>query len=287
MAITGQKREVTAQKEFTKKVGLFEAEVIAINPTVEEYKEILGRELKEDSKATEYLYNKDDVAKIRVDIWLKDVKSDFIEKVTFFLEDTKRSNKDGSKKQYVNNIGMCSWASEEENLPAWFAKRDYRVAYTGEEELITFLRTWLGNLDFSKEDCEVALDWKKVIVGNLKEWKDEIGGDWCASVGVLATVKTVEKEEGPVSYQNIYNKAFFPGYSIRKMRLVNYNDAAVIRGVSFKKSKELQQHERFVLNVTGEYGCKDYYTFKDLQDYDSDSNLVESDKVISEEGSDF
>jgi hypothetical protein len=292
MAITGQKRELPVTKDFTKKVGIFEAEVIAINPTVEEYKDILGRELKEDSKATEYLYYKDGVAKVRVDIWLKDVKADkegvhFIDKVTFFLEDTKRSNKDGSKKQYVNNIGMCSWASSEENLPTWFVKRDYRIAYTGEEELITFLRTWLGNLDFSKEDCQVSLDWKKIIVGNLKEWRDEIGGEWCASVGALATVKTVEKEEGPVSYQNIYNKAFFPGYSIKKMRLVNYNDPTVIRGVSFKSSKELQQHERFVINVTGEYGCKDFYTFKDLQDYDLNSNLVESDKVISEEGSDF
>ena len=287
MAIGGQKREVTTAKEFTKKVGIFEGEVIAINPNAAEYKEILGRELKEDSKATEYLYEKDGVAKIRVDIWLKDVKTDFIDKVTFFLEDTKRSNKDGSKKQYVNNIGMCSWASSEENLPTWFVKRDYRIAYTGEEELITFLRTWLGGIDYSKDDAEVALDWKKVIVGNLKEWKDEIGGELTTSVGVLATVKTVEKEEGPVSYQNIYNKGFFPGYFIKKMRLINYNDANVVRGISFKSSKELQQHERFVLNVTGEYGCKDYYTFKDLQDYDANSNLVESDKVISTDGADY
>jgi hypothetical protein len=34
---------------------LFEANVIAINPTAEEFKDILGMELKEDSKATEYL----------------------------------------------------------------------------------------------------------------------------------------------------------------------------------------------------------------------------------------
>ena len=90
-----------------------------------------------------------------------------------------------------------------------------------------------------------------------------------------------------MSYQNIYNKAFFPGYFIKKMRLINYNDANVLRGISFKSSKELQQHERFVINVTGEYGCKDYYTFKDLQDYDANSNLVESDKVISTDGADY
>lgn len=287
MAIGGQKRELTL-KEFTKKVGVFEGEVIAINPNAQEYKDKLGRgELKEDSKTTEYLFEKDDVTKLRVDIWLKDIKSDFIDKVTFFLEDVKRVNKDGTKKQYVNSIGMCSWASSEENLPAWFAKRDYRVAYAGEEELITFLRTWLGGFDYSSDETIVSLDWKKVIVGNLKEWKDQIGGEFCTSVGVMATIKTVEKEEGPVSYQNIFNRAFFPGYFIKRMRLVNYNDPAILRELSFKKSKELQQHERFVLNVTGEYGCKDYYKFKDLHDYDPNTNLVESDKVISTEGSDY
>lgn len=286
MAIGGQKRELTL-KEFTKKVGLFEANVIAINPTALEYIDILGRELKEDSKATDYLFEKDDVTKLRVDVWLKDVKTDFIDKVTFFLEDTKRTNKDGSKKQYVNNIGMCSWATAEENLPTWFVKRDFRVAYIGEEDLITFLRTWLGGMDYSKDDAEVSINWKKMITGNVKEWTDEINGEYATTVGVLATVKTVEKDDGAASYQNIFNKAFFPGYAIKNMRLINYNSSDVLRSLSFKKSKDLLSHERFVLNVTGEYGCKDYYTFKELQDYDPNANLVESDKVISTEGSDY
>ena len=50
-SIGGKKKENTGSGDFSKKVGLFEANVIAINPTIEEFKDKLGMELKEDSKA--------------------------------------------------------------------------------------------------------------------------------------------------------------------------------------------------------------------------------------------
>jgi hypothetical protein len=71
------------------------------------------------------------------------------------------------------------------------------------------------------------------------------------------------------------------------MRMIDYNNPDIIRQLGFKKSKDLKMHERFVLNVTGEYGCKDFYTFRELSVYDPEANLVESDKVISEDGADF
>jgi hypothetical protein len=290
MAVGGQKRENTGGSgvEFVKKVGIFEAKVIAINPTPEDYKDLLGIDLPEESKATEYLsVGTDGTSKIRVDVWLEDVKTTDKFKVTFFMEDSKKENKDRTKKQYINNIGISSWASSEENLPSWFVKRDFRVAYSGEAEFVEFLRMWLGGLDFMHEDTELMLEWKKVISGNLKEWKDEIGGDWCQTVGVLATVKSVEKDGEVKSYQSIYNRGFFPGYSIKNMRMIDYNNPDIIRQLGFKKSKDLKMHERFVLNVTGEYGCKDFYTFRELSVYDPEANLVESDKVISEDGADF
>jgi hypothetical protein len=53
-SIGGKKRENTENSDYSKRVGLFEARVIAINPTAEQYKNLLNIELKEDSKATEY-----------------------------------------------------------------------------------------------------------------------------------------------------------------------------------------------------------------------------------------
>ncbi len=289
MAIAGKKRETTSNNvEFTKKVGVFEGKVIAINPTAQEYKEILDIELKEDSKATEYLgKTAEGFDKVRIDVWLQDVKSDFKQKVTFWLEDVKKLSNDKLKKQYINNVGITSWATDESELRSWFVARPYRIAYVGEEDFLSFLRIWLGGIDFRDESSELQLDWKKVIAGNLKEWKDEIGGEWCQTVGALATIKTTEKDGEAKSFQEIYNKAFFPGYSIKNMRMIDYNNVDVVRGLEFKKSNELKMHEKFVIKVAGEYGCKHYYTFNELSDYDPETNLVESDKFISEDGSDF
>jgi len=287
MNIGGKKKE-QSQNDFTKKVGLFEAKVLAINPDIEEYKEVLGMELKEDSKAVEYLgTSKDGNTTLRVDVWLEDVKSKDKFKTTFFLENKEKVNKDETKKQYINSIGSCSWADDINNLPTWFSARECRVAYVGEEELYNFLRTWLGALDYRDAETTLQLDWKKMMKGNVKDLKDQIDGEWCTSVVALATIRTVIKDEETKEYQGVYNKAFLPDYTLKQFRLTDYSNSSVLSGLRGKKSKDLKPHERFVLNVTGEYGCKDFYIFKDLKEYNSDDNLVASDAVISDDGADF
>jgi hypothetical protein len=269
-------------------VGLFEATVMAINPTIEEYKDVLNMELKEDSRAIEYLGKSNDGnTTLRVDVWLEDVKTKNKFKATFFLEDKERENKDGSKKQYINSIGGCSWADDPNNLPIWFSAREYRAAHSGEEELYNFLRTWLGNLDYRDAETTLQIEWKKLMKGNTKDLKDQINGEWCTSVVALATIKTVIKDDETKEYQGIYTKAFLPAYSIKQFRLVNYNDSKIISVLSQKKSKDLKPHERFVVNLNGEYGCKDYFILKDLVEYNSDDNLVASDKTMSDDGPDL
>jgi hypothetical protein len=286
--IGGKKRESVQQQEYVKKVGLFEAKVLAINPDAEEYKDVLGMELKEDSKAVEYLgTSKDGNNTLRVDVWLEDVKSKDKFKTTFFLENKEKENKDGTKKQYINSIGSCSWADDINNLPTWFSARECRVAYVGEEELYNFLRTWLGALDYRDAETTLQLDWKKMMKGNVKDLKDQIDGEWCTNVVALATIRTVIKDEETKEYQGVYNKAFLPEYTLKQFRLTDYSNSSILSGLRGKKSKDLKPHERFVLNVTGEYGCKDFYIFKDLKEYNSDDNLVASDAVISDDGADF
>lgn len=286
--IQGDQREQKQVQEFAKKVGLFEAEVVAINPTAEEYKEILDIELPADSKATEYLgKSRDGNTYLRVDVWLKDVKSGDKLKTTFFLEDKERENKDGSKKQYINNIGRCAWADDPNNLANWFTSRDYRVAFVGEEELYEFLRTWLGKLDYMKENSVLQADWKKLMRGNVSELKSQVDGAYCTNIGALATVIMKEKDGESKEYQGVYNKAFMPAYALKNFRLINYNDTTVQNALRTKKLKELKPHERFVLNVTGEYGCRDFYILRDMKEYNADDNLVASDAVLSSDGDDF
>jgi hypothetical protein len=286
--IQGDQREQKQVQEFAKKVGLFEAEVVAINPTAEEYKEVLDIELPAESKATEYLgKSRDGNTYLRVDVWLKDVKSGDKFKTTFFLEDKERENKDGSKKQYINNIGRCAWADDPNNLADWFTKRDYRVAYVGEEELYEFLRTWLGKLDYMKEDSVLQADWKKLMKGNVSELKGQVDGAYCTNIGALATIIMKEKDGESKEYQGVYNKAFLPAYALKNFRLINYNDGTVQSALRGKKLKDLKPHERFVINVTGEYGCRDFYVLRDLKEYNAEDNLVASDAVLSDDGDDF
>jgi len=288
MNIGGKKREQLESTEFAKKVGLFEAKVVAINPNVEEYKDVLNMELKEDSKVTEYLgKSRDGNDSLRIDFWLEEIKNQDKFKVTFFLENKEKVNKDDTKKQYINSIGQCTWADDPNNLADWFTKREYRVAFVGEEELYNFLRTWFGGLDLRDAESTLQLEWKKLMKGNIKDLKDQINGEYATNVVALATIKTVEKEDGTKEYQNVYNKAFLAPYNIKHFRLMDYTDANVLKSISTKKPKDLKPHERFIKDVTGEYGCKDFFLLKDLREYNSGDNLVASDKVIAEDDGDY
>lgn len=286
--IGGKKRESTGGSEsnFAKKVGLFEATVVAVNPDAEEFKEILGMELKEDSKATQYLGDKDGTTTLRVDFWLQDIKSKDNFKVTFFLENKIRENKDKTKKQYINNIGSCSWADDPNNLPEWFTKREYRPAFTGEEDLYNFMRTWLSDLDYREAETTLQLEWAKMMKGNVKDIKQQVNGEWSTNIVAMATIKTVIKDGDTKEYQGVYNGAFLPPYALKQMRAVDFN-TDMLSELRTKKSKDLKPHERFALTVTGEYGCKDFYLLKDLREYNADDNLVASDKVLADDDSDF
>ena len=287
MSITGNKRENTGNGDFGKKIGLFEASVIAINPTVEQFKDVLGMELKEDSKATDYLSERDGNTVLRIDFWLNEVKNNEKFKVSFFLENKERENKDGTKQQYINEVGICSWADDEDNLPEWFSKRAFRQAYVGEEDLYNFLRLWLCELDYRNDSTTLQLDWKKLMKGNVRDLKEQIGGDYCGNVGAMAIVIVKEKDGETKEYQGIYTKAFLPSYALKNFRLVDYSNPEVLKALNNKKSKDLKPHERFVINVTGEYGCKDIYSLKDLQEYNAEDHLVTSDSPMYEDDGEY
>lgn len=311
MAIGGKERETTNFVEVPKYVGLFEGRVVAINPSAEEFAKLTNQpedwEPKEDSKMFEYLgESKDGNIYLRVDVWLeetkkrkeiiiedgeeveKDVNRKF--KITFFLEDKQRENKDGTRLQYINSVGLCTWAEDENDIPDWFKKdREYRVAFAGEEQLYDFMRKWLSKLDYRNAETVLQLEWKKLMRGNVKELRDQINGEWSDNVICLATVEAKEKDDGTIAeYQKVYNRDFLYPYAMKYFRTVNYADPEVLARLKAKKPRELKPHEKFVLNVTDEeYGCKDYYILKDLTEYDTSMNFAASEKTISEEHPDY
>jgi len=123
--------------------------------------------------------------------------------------------------------------------------------------------------------------------GNVGELQNQVDGAYCTNIGALATIVMKEKDGESKDYQGVYNKAFMPAYALKNFRLINYNDATVQSALREKKVKDLKPHERFVVNVTGEYGCRDFYILRDLKEYSADDNLVASDAVLSSDGDDY
>lgn len=291
--IGGVKKESNNNESFSKKVGLFEANIVAVNPTIEEYKSKLGIELKEDSKAVEYTgTSKDGNNTLRIDFWLKDVKNEENFKVTFFLEDRERQNLAKTKNQYINSVGMCSWGEDENDLAAWFvgdakSPRETRIAHSGEEELYDFMRTWLSKLDYRQADTTLSLDWKKLMKGNVSDLRAQVNGEWCDTIVALATVTSKERDGEVKAYQTVYNKGFLPAFALKQFRVVDYTNSNTINNLRAKASKDLKPHERFVIKVTGEYGCKDYYTLKDLEEYNPGENLVSTNDAMLDDDSGY
>jgi hypothetical protein len=288
MSKIGGKIREAQTGEYTKKVGLFTGEVIAINPTTKEYNTILGFDPKPDAAEMVYVgESKDGNPYIRLDFWVKDTKSEFKNKIVFFVEDRVRTNRDETKTQYINDVGVCSWAANEDDLMEWFSARDYREAKSGEEELYGFLRNWLGKIDFfDKEDpADLSLNWKKLIKGDVSELKEQISGDYVTPFISLATVVTKEINDEVKEFQTIYNKSFIPEYSMKHFVILDYNDPMVQATVEGKTNKERKMHERFVANIIGDYGCKDFYVLSALKDYDPSENVVASDSPMEEDSS--
>lgn len=291
--IGGKKRE---EINFQKRVGLAKFKVLTVNPNREEFKEILGRELDEESKADQYLgESKEGNTNLRIDVWVEDVKNKNKDKITFFLEDKDKENKDKEdegfvkKKQYINTLGSCSWADDPNNLPDWFVKREYRVAKVGEEDLYNFLRTWLGKLDFKDPETEVSLNWKDLMKGNIKGIKELIGSEIAVdSFVAMYIVKSVVKEsEETKHYQGIYNRGFLPEYTLNFFKTVDYNKEEIQKALKAKKSKELKPHERFVLQITSEFGSKDSFVLSEAKEWKEEDFLVASNSPISQDGADY
>ena len=286
MAISGVKRVSLETKEYVKKVGLFEGHIIAINPDAEWYNDELGIQLKEDDKSATYLGVTDEGVKtLRVDVWLQDIKSGDKLRTTFYLKDEADISKAG-KTRFITDQCSTTYADSEDYLPTWFTKRDYHVSRVGEAELCNFLAVWTNINFYEDQDAQILLEWKDLMKGNVSELRDQIEINEKNTVVALATVKIKESKEGVKEYQSVFNKAFMPSYGLRQIRQINVNKDYIER-IKKKLKKELKIYDKFILNIAGDYGCKEFYSFDELKVYNAADNFVASDKVISSDGDDY
>lgn len=297
MSVQGKTKE---NVEFTKKTGFFEGKVVAINPTKSELEKMLSVEIDNeiDYTSTEEIEGKE-VKRSQIVFWVKDEVeregSHGYRSIRFFLKDLDRTNtikpeEEGTKvrkRQYINSIGITTWADSVDNLQDWFKERDFRVARVGEEELYTFIGSWLNKLDRKDKDTLLAFDWKRLISGNVKELTDQIGGEYDATVVALVTIRVVEKEGEKKEYEQVYSRDFMPGFAMKQVRTKKV-DADFIAKAKITERKKRSLLQRFVLGVTdSQFGVKDYYSLGELEDYDPTKNPVASDKVLAEDDTSY
>lgn len=219
-----------------KYIGVAPVYVLAVNPNKEQLEKLYNTQLE---KEPEYLgevevgEDKHKVKNVRLDFVVKTVADrcngiEFTTKVTFFIRNEYRYNKDKTKVQVIDKYGRTVWVTVEQakaheipiysNGPANIDK-DYRPIFVGEEELTSFIKTYLNIPDVMKyvnntwimvdkpEDCEARLDnIAKYFNGDFKELKDIISLQPNNKIKVLFGVKSTDKGQFQAVYTNMFLK---------------------------------------------------------------------------------
>lgn len=272
---------------FALKTGVFEAKVIALNPTRDQLRTLIGGEAKDDEKEFEYVKDdKNGNTQVSLSFWLEDVQSGakFNHRIT--ITDKKMVSEKSGKQQFVNARGMSQWKDDEKNLDAWFTTAtdkdknkigdiSYRKALQGEANFYDFLRAWGSKIDWFSVDCDVLLDTKKLFRGNVSEIQDLLKADpedtLVDTVVCLAVVYIKDDEAGETKkYQNIAG-VYLPGYKMKNIRNLFSNGAwgSADKAITRWKSQITE----------GDYAIKEAYSWSLLQDFDENHIAATQDTI--------
>lgn len=151
----GKANQSTEAIEIKRYVGVAPVKVLAVNPDKATLEKYFNTTLENEPV---YTGEKDGVKFARVDFLVQtDMDKcgvDMITRLSFFLRDEKRYNRDKTKIQVIDEYGRTAWASAEEfkekripiysNGSAANISNNYRAIYNGEENLTNFVRTYLN-----------------------------------------------------------------------------------------------------------------------------------------------
>lgn len=145
--------------EVKRYIGIAPVYVLAVNPNKEELEKLYNTTMdKEPEYLGEVEVDGNKIPNVRIDFIVKtdaprSNNIDFTSKVSFFIRKEYCYNRDKSKVQVIDKYGETAWVTVEQaknkeipvysNGPAKIDK-DYRPCFRGEENLIKFIRTYLG-----------------------------------------------------------------------------------------------------------------------------------------------
>lgn len=236
----GQGQVSTEGGSVKRYIGVASVFVLGVNPTKAELEKLYNRTIdNEPTYVGETEINGEKVAQVRIDFIVKadpekyldsnNQPLDFVSKVSLFVANTYKYNKDKTKVQVRDKYGRFAWVTIEQaenheipmysNGPANLDK-DYKPAYVGEEELINFLISylnipscqkyidgkWVMNDADKLKDSEAALEnIADYFKGDVSELKTIIGYQPKNKLKVLFGVRTSDDNK---QYQTVYTKMF-------------------------------------------------------------------------------
>lgn len=190
--------EVMERKYYT---GLADMQVVAINPSQKELEALGFKVQNEPEYVTETEEDGVKITKTRIDIQLRHPNIPSLRpKLTIFVEDRKQTSKDGTKHQYINDLGRSCMSATPDTYH-WFDSSTARHAYRGEVQLHEFLAAWAA-VTFGKEVKLESMD--KIVKGDVSELKTLLTKIPNNKLKVLLGVRL----SGDNKYQEVYNKYF-------------------------------------------------------------------------------
>lgn len=234
----GKTSESTEGVPFKKYVGVGSVKVLAVNPNKAELEKLLGHSVEKEPEYLSEVGEEDKVPQARIDFYVAPDPNKYlgadnkpletIIKVSLFVTKKYQVGATSGKAKVLDIYGRSAWATKEEvtakaipqysNGPANISN-NYHVAYIGEEELLSFLKTFLnvpsvdkwengkivGMID-NPTDAEAGLDHiNDYFKGDFTELKELIALQPNNKIKILFGVKTTDDNK---QYQVAYTRKF-------------------------------------------------------------------------------
>lgn len=221
--------------EIKRYIGIAPVYVLAVNPNKAELEKLYNTTMdKEPEYLGEVEVDGNKIPNVRIDFIVKtdaprSNNIDFTSKVSFFIRKEYCYNRDKSKVQVIDKYGETAWVTVEQaknkeipvysNGPAKIDK-DYRPCFRGEENLIKFIRTYLGIprvYTYNRDDNSWNMRSNpSESEGRLDKILDYFNGDFSELKSIIALQKEnkikvmfgVRKTDDGKMYQTVFTEEF-------------------------------------------------------------------------------
>lgn len=223
----------TKEYETKRFIGVAPVRILAVNPNATQLKELYGRDF-EEPQYVSTVQNKEgkDIQSVRISFIVQPDSNrcniDSLLNVSLFLRKEYMFNNDKSKVKVIDKYGRTAWVTVEQaknhEIPVYSngpAKIDanYKPMYRGEEELIDFVKCYLGipNIDIydnksgmwvvnaNPSNCEAQFNnIDNFFTGNIKELQEVLSYQPYNFIKVLFGVR----ESDGKTYQTAFTGKF-------------------------------------------------------------------------------